>query len=211
MKEFYPHSTSTRTEALEMIEAFARDIDYINQQSELPSFRYRDEKNISFLSEIDMNGSILDIGERNRFTERIEEAFGIKLDNTDGDLDELYWTITDDNEFTKSYDTIIFSHVIEHLFNPLLALKKVRWYMKPDTLLIICTPIKPHFIPWGKGHFHEFDDYRFKKLIERAGLKIVRWEKYSNYRWNTWRSYRGIRPFIRMFFKEQSFVVTKIL
>ena len=205
--KFSPYSTSTRTEALEMIEAFARDIDYINQQSELPSFRYRDEKNISFLSEIDMNGSILDIGERNRFTERMEEAFDIKIDSTAGDLDEiLICDICD-----KYYDVVIFSHVIEHLFNPLLCLESIKQVMKIDATLIICTPIKHHIVPWGKGHFHEFDDYRFKKLMQRAGLKIVRWEKFSNYRWNTWRSYRGIRPFIRMFFKEQSFVVTKIL
>ncbi len=209
--KFNPYSSTARTEALEMEEtAFARNIDYINQQSELPSFVYRDKKIIDFLNEIDMNGNILDIGERNRLTERIEEAFDIKIDSTSGDLDELYWSITDTNKFTKSYDIIIFSHVIEHLFNPLLALKKVRWYMKPDALLIICTPIKPHFVPWGKGHFHEFDDYRFKELIERAGLKIIQWEKFSNYRLNTWRSYRGFRPLLRMFYKEQSFVKIQI-
>ena len=215
--KFNPYSTSSRTEALEMEEKtvrnmdkdFVRDIDFIIQQSKLKGFIYRDKKIIEYLSDLDMNGSILDIGERNPLTERIEEAFGISIDSTIGDLDGVEWWISGERG-VKMYDMIIFSHVIEHLFNPLFCIESIKMMMKQNALLIICTPIKSHLIPWGKGHFHEFDDYRFKKLIERAGLKIIRWEKFSNYRWNTLRSYRGFRPLLRMFFKEQSFIELKI-
>ena len=187
---------------------FARDIYFINEQSDKPSFIYRDKKIIEVIEEIDISSamSILDIGERNRLTERIEKHFNIsEIVNTCYDLDEPenWWAC-------PNYDLIIFSHVIEHLFNPLLCLEGIKRMMKPDAIMIIATPIKPHFIRWGKGHFHEMDDYRFKKLMDRAGLEILKWHKFSTYNWWNRKCYTGIRPFIRMFFKEQSVVIVKI-
>ena len=72
------------------------------------------------------------------------------------------------------------------------------------SILIIGTPIKPGFITTRSGHFHEIDEYRFKKLIARAGLEIINWEKFYNN--INWRSFTGIRPFLSMFYKRHSIV-----
>ena len=133
-----------------MIKEFARPVDFINKQSQLPSFRYRDSRIIKHLSKLDLSGYILDIGERTVMTQRMEDALNIKIGNTMGDLDEKFFPF---EKRDIKYDVIIFSHVIEHLFNPLLCLKGIKKLMKPDATLVICTPIKPHYLPWGKGHF----------------------------------------------------------
>ena len=185
---------------------FYTSTEVVKQQSELSSFKYRNERIIGYLSDyIDKYSekNILDIGERSPLTERIKEVFRFRLDNTHGDLDTKI-----DHSISGWYDLIIFSHVIEHLFNPLLALECIKNAMAFDGLLIICAPIKPHYLPWGKGHFHELDEYRFKKLIDRAGLKIVRWERFRN---GPLLADLGIRPILRkLFWKEQSFVVCKL-
>ena len=198
---------------------FAKNIEFTNQQSELPSFRYRDEKIIEFIGKLECpSRNILDIGERNRLTEKLEQAYSLKIDSTQGDLDENsnvakvvkyapYQCHTLHDWDFGYYDLVIFSHVIEHLFNPLLCLENIKLVMKPDALLVICTPVKPHFLPWGKGHFHEMDQYRFKKLIARAGLEIIQWERFRN---GPLLSNLGIRPILRkIFFKEQSFIICK--
>ena len=181
---------------------FAKNIEFINRESDTPTFRHRDEKIIAFIGKLECpTRQVLDIGERNRLTEKLEKAYSLKIDNTEGDLDERF------NCPKRRYDLVIFSHVIEHLFNPLFCLDNIKFIMRSDALLVICTPIKPHFLPWGKGHFHEMDEYRFKKLIARAGLKIIQWERFRN---GPLLSDLGIRPILRkVLFKEQSFCICK--
>lgn len=187
---------------------FARDIEFINQQSQLPSFRYKDKKIIGYLKELNPYGmahlEVLDISERSVMTERIEHMFVMSVQNTEGDLD-AHGSIP----FNKHwFDIVIFSHVIEHLFNPLFCLENIKREMAKNGTLVIATPIKPHYLKWGKGHFHEFDTYRFKKLMDRAGLEIIAWHKFRN---GPWWADLGIRPLLRkLFFKEQSCVILKI-
>ena len=184
---------------------FARGIDYINDQSELPSFRYRDKKIIKFIGQLECPSShVLDIGEYNKLTERLGSIIPyFNIDNTHGDLDAK---IIHPFLHLKDYDLVIFSHVIEHLFNPLLCLERIKMVMKPDAILVIATPIKPHYLPWGKGHFHEMDKYRFRKLMDRAGLDIITWHRFRNRP-----IFGGARQMIRrIFFKEQSLIITKI-
>jgi SAM-dependent methyltransferase len=185
---------------------FTRDINYTAEESGRTSFIYKHEKLMDLLDKYISTmlglGTVLDIGERNPFTERIEARFSINIDSTQGDLDKEL------NTPCKGYDLVIFSHVIEHLFNPLFCLENIKLVMKPNALLIICTPIKPHYLPSGRGHFHEMDEYRFRKLMDRAGLKIIRWEKFRN---GPFFADIGIRPLLKkILFKEQSFVITKI-
>lgn len=181
---------------------FTRDISYIVQESNKPPHIHKHIMFIRFLKKhIGGLGYTLDIGERNTLTERLEAAFKISIDSTYKDLDE---------EFIcpgVNYDTVIFSHVIEHLFNPLFCLENIKKVMKPDGILVIACPIKPHFITWGKGHFHEMDDYRFEKLLDRAGFEIIAWEKFHNLR--SWRSFIGFRPILRQFFRSQTMVICK--
>jgi SAM-dependent methyltransferase len=116
---------------------------------------------------------ILDIGERNPLTVRLEGRNGVRIENTNVELDYAVLIATGD------YDIIICSHVIEHLMNPLFFLKGLTWLMKDDSILYIVAPIKPYWITPAKCHFHEMDFRNFNKLIEKAGLRVVDWKEYS--------------------------------
>lgn len=181
---------------------FAKHIDYINEQGLKPPCRDRNKQILKFMEDICF-GEVLDIGERNYFTKIIEDHFDIMIDSTNGDLDEILVCPK------KQYDTVICSHVLEHLFNPLLCLENIKKVMKPGAKIVIAIPIKPHFITWGKGHFHEMDEYRSRKLIDRAGFTIERLEKFTTYHWHSLKCYTGIMPFIRLFFKEQGYIICK--
>lgn len=153
-------------------------IDYIQRQ--------HIRKTVEFF-EYRLSGDILDIGQRSPLTDELERHFDIKLDNTDGDLDF-------DFEISgKQYDIIIFSHTIEHLFNPLSALVKIRKVMTEKSELYIIYPQRPHWI-WASSHFHEIDDYRFRLLCDKAGLKIKQKDKIK-----IWYQpdFKGIRPIFR--------------
>jgi len=181
---------------------FTRDISYITQESNKPPHIYKHARFIRFIREhIGELGHTLDIGERNTLTERLEMEFSVKIDSALGDLDEEL--ICPGNQ----YDLVIFSHVIEHLFNPLLCLENIKKVMKHDSILIIACPVKPHFLTWGRGHFHEMDSYRLKKLLDRAGFEIMVWEKFHNLR--TWRSFIGVRPILRLLFRSQTMVICR--
>jgi 2-polyprenyl-3-methyl-5-hydroxy-6-metoxy-1,4-benzoquinol methylase len=85
--------------------------------------------------------------------------------------------------------------IIEHLMNPLWFLWQVRQALKPDGTLCLSTPInKPKFF-WRPDHFHEVDEYRLNRLIERAGFEIIRRERKRFYRIN------GLRSIIRYVLK----------
>jgi len=134
---------------------------------------------------------LLDVGERNPLTVKIEMAFGPPVDSTDGDLDIKFTTPK------KNYMTVVMSHVIEHLFNPLFCLMELRDRMVVGGNLIIATPwcsenLKLRFTD---GHFHEIDEKRMGKLLHKAGFEIVNKIYYKR----LGGGFHGIRPIIRYF------------
>lgn len=137
-------------------------------------------------------GRVLDIGERNPFTIRLEEKYGIKVENTCGDLDMI--------ELEGKYNTIFCLEVIEHLMNPLRLLEQINKILEPDGTLFLSTPKhKPHFL-WDKHHFTELDEYRLNALVTRAGFEIVRKQFFLTM--PLWWYFTGFRPFLRMFFNK---------
>ena len=179
---------------------FAKNMEFMESIKDDLVQVFNHNRLIDFIKDLDLSGRILDIGERNPLTKKIENHYHIKIDSTSSDLDR--WLSCP----RSKYDLIIFNQVIEHLFNPLLCLENIKDVMNVDSILIIGTPIKPGFITTCKGHFHELDDYRFKKLIERAGLEIINWQKFYTYKNIVWQGFTGLRPFIKMFYKRHSYV-----
>lgn len=140
---------------------------------------------LSFIREL--HGDILDCGERNPINDLIEKKFIVKIKNTVGDLD----VATIDGK----YDYVLAFEIIEHLMNPLWLLLQIKNALKPGGTLYLSTPInKPKFL-WRHDHFHEFDEYRLRALVERAGFEIVRNERRRFY------SITGVRPIIRALLK----------
>jgi SAM-dependent methyltransferase len=146
-----------------------------------------------------IRGDVLDIGDRNYFTYILEEKYNVKIDSTQGDLDE---------EFTcpkEKYDFIHYNNVIEHQFNPLFTLLEIKKHLKPLGLVIFGTPLKPKFITDATCHFNEFNLYQYEKIIARAGLKEVKRMHYY-YQVNI----KGIRLLIGSFYKRQVLSILKI-
>jgi len=113
----------------------------------------------------------------------IEAKQGRQIESTRGDLDNV--------ELSGAFDAVFAFELIEHLMNPLWFLRQVRRVLKNEGRLFLSTPInKPKFL-WREDHFHEFDEYRLDLLLSKAGLQVVRREKYRFYR------ITGVRPVIR--------------
>lgn len=138
-----------------------------------------------------LRGRVLDVGQRSPLTAALEQACLMKIDSTAGDLD-VDFTIPGDK-----YDFIIYSHTIEHQFNPLWTLLKLRAHLADDGRMFIALPGRGKLL-WARGHFHEIDAYRFGLLMRRAGFRIVC--KVRHKVWRPWWNYfLGFRAFYRLF------------
>ncbi len=156
--------------------------------------RDRHEKLLKYFDQ-KLFGNILDVGERNPFTELLEKKFNVTIDNTKGDLDFI------EIPYDKKYDTILYLDVIEHQMNPLWTLHQISRILKSDGKMYITTPRRGKLL-WAKGHFHEFDKYRFELMMKhpKVNFEIVAEHKYKIVR-NWWTYFLGFRPLLRLFFE----------
>ena len=153
----------------------------------------RYEKTLSFIQIHTPNTKkILDLGICNPFSDILKEK-GYEVFNTHGeDLDYH-------PEVVKQYDGIecvTALEICEHLINPMGVLSQL-----PSDKLIASIPLSLWFAkayrsktdPWDR-HFHEFEDWQFDWLLEKAGWKVMASEK-----WTAPISQIGIRPLLRKF------------
>ena len=147
---------------------------------------------IEFLQKvIPAPATILDLGTRNDFSE-IMEQHGYTVHNTEGeDLDLL-------PEVVKKYnvDAVTAFEIFEHLIAPFNVLRAIE-----STKLITTIPLNLWFAKayrskteeWDR-HYHEFEDWQFDWLLEKAGWKIKKTEK-----WTSPVKKIGFRPILRQF------------
>jgi SAM-dependent methyltransferase len=146
---------------------------------------------------------MLDVGRESPLTIAVKILFGIEVYNTKGDLDEGFYLPR-----CGYFDYILYSHTIEHQFNPLHTLLELKKVMNSETKMFIILPNKPKFL-WWEGHFHEIDPYRMGLLLKRAGLRIVSYERHRV--WRGWRFYlTGIRPLLRLFCEYNDYYEVKL-
>lgn len=107
-------------------------------------------------------------------------------------LDEAYvfdLEKDDRKKFRNRFDYIIFSEVIEHLFEPEKVLKKLVGWLKPGGYILITTPNIVHiYYRWNfllgrfnykedtvinRSHVHFFTYDSIKELIDSVKLKII--------------------------------------
>ena len=135
--------------------------------------------------------TILDLGVVNPFSEIMSQQ-GYTVENTKGeDLD--IDTSTIDN---SSADVVTAFEIFEHLLSPFTVLKSI----KADKL-VASVPLKLWFSSAYRSktdmldrHYHEFEDWQFDWLLEKAGWKIVDRQKWTNPTKKI-----GIRPMLRWF------------
>lgn len=133
---------------------------------------------------------ILDLGVTNPFSDMLKER-GFEVFNTQGeDLDYQPDTV---KKF-EGVELVTALEICEHLINPMAVLSQL-----PCDKLVASVPLSLWFAKayrsktdkWDR-HFHEFEDWQFDWLLEKAG-----WEVKASEKWTSPTGKLGIRPFLR--------------
>ena len=153
-----------------------------------PSKRF--QYTLSFLKKhINTAESILDLGVENPFS-KIMIAQGYSVENTKGeDLDVDFTSVQNATaEVATAFE------IFEHLLAPFNVLREIK-----SRKLVASVPLKLWFSPayqsktdvWDR-HYHEFEDWQFDWLLEKAGWEIKDRKKFTNPVGKI-----GIRPLLR--------------
>ena len=135
--------------------------------------------------------TILDLGTRNTFSE-IMEKNGYTVYNTEGEDFDLI------PEIVKKYkvEAVTAFEIFEHLVAPFNVLKAIE-----STKLVTTIPLNLWFAKayqskdneWDR-HFHEFEDWQFDWLLNKAGWQIKKTQK-----WTSPIKKIGFRPILRKY------------
>ncbi|MCZ4318816.1 methyltransferase [Aequorivita viscosa] len=159
-------------------------------EGKFPKKRYN--HTLSFLNEvISKEEKILDLGVSNPFSEILSKE-GYNVTNTKGEDLDLKTEVVKTNDF----DVVTAFEIFEHLVAPFNVLKDIQ-----AKKLVASIPLKLWFAPayrsktdkWDR-HYHEFEAWQFDWLLEKAGWRIVKSEKFTNPV-----NKIGIRPLLRRF------------
>lgn len=159
-------------------------------ENTFPNKRYK--HTIEFLEKhISKDETILDLGVENPFSKIMKDR-GFIIKNTKGeDLDIDHSTI-----HNEVYSVTTAFEIFEHLLAPLEILRNLK-----GDKLVASIPMRLWFAPayrsktdkWDR-HYHEFEDWQFDWLLEKAGWKIIAREKFTNPAKKL-----GFRPLLRAF------------
>lgn len=159
-------------------------------ENNFPNKRYK--HTLAFLKKhIDPSESILDLGVENPFSD-IMKSNGYDVTNTTGeDLDVDFQSVAQSDA-----DVVTAFEIFEHLVAPLNVLKEVK-----ANKLVASIPMRLWFSPayrsktdpWDR-HYHEFEDWQFDWLLEKAG-----WTIKDSAKWTNPTKKIGIRPILRYF------------
>ncbi|MCX2720724.1 methyltransferase [Lentiprolixibacter aurantiacus] len=155
-----------------------------------PSKRY--SETITFLEKhIGKPAHILDLGVENPFSDIMKER-GYEVENTSGeDLDMNLGAVS-----KSSAEVVTAFEILEHMVAPFNVLKAIK-----TKKLVASVPLKLWFAsayrskedPWDR-HYHEFEDWQFDWLLDKAG-----WEIKDRHKWTHPVKKIGLRPLLRWF------------
>lgn len=154
-----------------------------------PLLKKRYDRTLQFVSKtLPPPATVFDVGTPNPLSAIMTEK-GYQVFNTLGeDLDDHPEVCAVAAEAATAFE------IFEHLLNPLAVLQQIK-----APRLFASVPLSLWFAPAYKSktdlwdrHFHEFEDWQFDWLLQKAGWKIVRAEK-----WTSANSWLGIRPLLR--------------
>jgi len=159
-------------------------------EGKFPKKRYK--HTLQFLKKVvKTDESILDLGVTNPFSEILQKE-GYTLTNTKGEDLDLETTAVK----TTDYDVVTAFEIFEHLVAPFNVLQDIQ-----AKKLVASVPLKLWFASAYKSktdardrHFHEFEDWQFDWLLEKAGWTIKKRTKFTNPVKKV-----GFRPILRRF------------
>lgn len=138
---------------------------------------------------ISKDQTILDLGVENPFSKIMKEQ-GYSVKNTQGeDLDIEFSSVT-----SSKADVVTAFEIFEHLVAPFNILREIK-----ANKLVASIPLRLWFSNAYKSktdvwdrHYHEFEDWQFDWLLEKAG-----WEIKDRAKWTNPVKKLGIRPLLR--------------
>lgn len=159
-------------------------------ENNFPNKRYK--HTLEFLKKhIGTSEAILDLGVENPFSE-IMTSQGYSVENTKGeDLDVDFSSVAN-----STAEVLTAFEIFEHLVAPFNVLKEAK-----AKKLVASIPMRLWFSsayrsktdPWDR-HYHEFEDWQFDWLLEKAG-----WTIKDSTKWTNPTKKIGFRPLLRLF------------
>jgi hypothetical protein len=159
-------------------------------ENTFPNKRFK--HTVEFLKQhVNTSQDILDLGVENPLSE-ILKSHGFNIENTSGiDLD-----INTSEIENSQADVVTAFEIFEHLLSPFTVLQSIK-----TNKLVASIPMRLWFSSAYRSktdmrdrHYHEFEDWQFDWLLEKAGWKIIASEKWTNPTKKI-----GIRPILRWF------------
>ncbi|MEM7185960.1 MAG: methyltransferase [Bacteroidota bacterium] len=159
-------------------------------EGKYPKKRYK--HTLKFVKEhISKDAAILDLGVSNPFSDILMKN-GYQVTNTQGEDLDLDTSAVQSN----TYDVVTAFEIFEHLVSPFNVINDIK-----AKKLVASVPLKLWFASAYRSktderdrHYHEFEDWQFDWLLEKAGWRIKKREKFTNPVKKV-----GIRPILRRF------------
>ena len=160
----------------------------------------RFRKTLEFMDSLDLrSANILNLGPDNPLSELlVREGYQITNTAVGQDLDLDFDIVKD-----PAFDAVVGFEILEHMVSPFPLLRAIS-----AKKLFVSVPLSLWFAPayWNEDdpydcHYHEFETKQFRMLLEKAGWKVVREEKYVFASFSL-----GIRPLLRLITPSHYFV-----
>ena len=117
---------------------------------------------------------------------------GYSVDNTKGEDLDLEFTCVQNSSATVVTAFEIFEHLVAP-YNVLCEIKADRLVASVPMRLWFASAYRSKTDPWDR-HYHEFEDWQFDWLLEKAG-----WEIKDSMKWTNPTKKIGFRPLLRWF------------
>ena len=145
-------------------------------ENTFPNKRFK--KTLEFLESVaPAPAKVLDLGVENPFS-NIMKSINYDVTNTSGKDLDLFPEVDHENE----YDIVTAFEIFEHLLSPFNLLKDLK-----TNKLVATVPLKLWFADAYRSktdmrdrHYHEFEDWQFDWLLEKAGWTIKKRAKWTN-------------------------------
>ncbi len=159
-------------------------------EGKYPTKRYKETLEFIY-SVLTKDDKILDLGVKNPFSELLIDEGYVVANTTGEDLDVN--TIAVKN---TAFDVVTAFEIFEHLLAPFNVLRDIE-----ADKLVASIPLRLWFAPayrsktdmWDR-HYHEFEDWQFDWLLEKAG-----WTIKKRHKWTNPVNKFGFRPLLRYF------------
>lgn len=126
---------------------------------------------------LNFSEEILDLGVDNPLSVRLRED-GYTVHNTQGEDLDIDRRVVQSDKF----DAVTAFEIVEHLLNPFSLLKEIK-----APKLLISVPLRLWFAPAYKSktderdrHFHEFEAWQFRWLLDKTGWRIIDEIQFTN-------------------------------